>query len=351
MAQSPRTAVVTGASAGVGRAVACEFARHGWTIGLIARGKAGLMAARTDVERLGGVGLVLPADVADATAVMAAADRFVERFGGIRVWVNAAMATILAPVSDTTPEEFRRVTEVTYLGQVHGAMAALRHMRPKGYGTVLSVGSALAYRGIPLQAPYCAAKFATRGFLDSLRSELLHEESPIRITEVHLPAVNTPQFNWARNKMPKRPMPVPPVFQPEAIAREIYKAALQGPREVWLGTSAAKAILGDAAAPGLVDRVLSGQGYSGQQTKEPSRDRPDNLFEPMDRERDFGARGRFDDIASGHVTAINPLWLKMGAVATVGARAAGTLVLAVAWGRSQAAGLPAPGAAPDTVGQ
>ena len=341
MDNSLRTVVVTGASAGVGRAIASEFARNGWAIGLIARGEAGLEGARAEVEQLGGTGLVLPADVADAAAVATTADRFAERFGGIDVWINAAMATILAPVSDTTPEEFRRVTEVTYLGQVHGAMAALRHMRRQGHGTLLSIGSALAYRGIPLQAPYCAAKFATRGFLDSLRAELLHERSPIRVTEVHLPAVNTPQFDWARNKMPRRAMPVPPVFQPEAIAREVYRAALHAPREVWLGASAAQAILGDAAAPGFVDQLLSGQGYSGQQTDEPARDRPDNLFEPLDRNQDFGARGRFDEIASDRVRAIDPRWLRTGAVAAAGALAVGGLALAAAWGRSRGSETPA----------
>ncbi|TNC66817.1 SDR family oxidoreductase [Rubellimicrobium roseum] len=336
MAHNPRAVVITGASAGVGRAVACEFARHGWSVGLVARGQAGLEAARAEVERLGGRAFVLPADVAEAKAVGTAADRFADRFGRINVWINAAMATVLSPVSDTTPEEFSRVTDVTYLGQVHGVMAALRHMRGEGQGTIVSIGSALAYRGIPLQAPYCAAKFATRGFLDALRTELLHEGSPVRVTEVHLPAVNTPQFDWARNKMPRRAMPVPPVFQPEAIAREVYRAALSAPREIWLGGSAAKAILGDAFAPRLVDRMLSTQGYSGQQTEDQARERPDNLFEPLDRERDFGARGRFDDIASDGVTAFNPVWLKVGAIAAVGALAAGGFALGAAWGRSSA---------------
>ncbi len=324
-----RTVVITGASAGAGRAVACEFARQGWTVGLIARGRQGLEGARAEVERLGGVGHVLPADVADSAAVDEAANEFVGRSGGIDVWINAAMATVLAPVRQITPDEFRRVTEVTYLGQVHGTLAALRHMRGQGRGTIVSIGSALAYRGIPLQAPYCAAKFAVRGFLDSLRTELRHEGSPVRLTEVHLPAVNTPQFDWARNKMPHQAQPVPPVFQPEAIARQVYAAALRAPREVWLGASSVKAILGDAAAPGLVDRLLSSQGYSGQQTEEPALPRSDNLFEPMDRDRDFGTHGRFDAIASNRVHAFEPGRLRSAALVAAGALAIGGLTFAL----------------------
>lgn len=331
----PRSVVITGASAGVGRAIAREFARDSWALGLMARGRAGLEAARAEAEDLGVPAVVLQADVADAEAVDRGAAAFAERFGGIGLWINAAMATVLAPVAETTPEEFRRVTEVTYLGQVHGTLAALRHMRRQGGGTILSIGSALAYRGIPLQAPYCAAKFAVRGFLDSLRTELLHDRSPIRITEVHLPAVNTPQFDWARNKMPKRAMPVPPVFQPEAIAREVRRAAHFAPREVWLGASAAQAILGDAAAPAYVDRVLSRQGYSGQQTEEPAAERPDNLWSPLDEERDLGAHGRFGDIASDRVAAIDPARLRMGAAAA-GVAALGGLALAT-WARGRGA--------------
>lgn len=318
-----RRVVITGASAGVGRATALEFAAQGWCVGLIARGKAGLEGARADVERAGGIALVLPADVADAQAVQRTADAAVAEWGGIDVWINAAMATVLAPIEDVTADEFRRVTEVTYLGQVFGTQAALRQMKRQGHGTIVSVGSALAYRGIPLQAPYCAAKFATRGFLDSLRSELIHDKSPIRLTAVHLPAVNTPQFDWSRNKMPRRAQPVPPIYQPQAIARALYQAAQDAPRELWLGGSAAKVILGDAAAPTRVDQVLADQGYAGQQTDEPAQERPDNLFQPMDESQDFGANGRFDDAASSKVRAYDPGRLRGGAVVLAGLVAAG----------------------------
>lgn len=308
----PCVVVITGASAGVGRAVAREFAAHGWRVGLIARGRAGLEGARADVQARGGTALVLPADVADAAAVDQAAQAVMDQWGRIDLWINAAMATVLAPVSDITPDEFRRVTEVTYLGQVFGTQAALRHMRRQGRGTIVSIGSALAYRGIPLQAPYCAAKFATRGFLDALRAELIHEKSPIRLTEVHLPAVNTPQFDWARNKMPHRAQPVPPVHQPEAIAKAIHRAALDARREVWLAGSAVRAILADAAAPALLDKVLGDQGYSGQQTEEAAQQRPDNLFSPMDETEDHGASGRFGDQARTRVAAYRPARWRMG---------------------------------------
>ncbi|MBM3605848.1 MAG: SDR family oxidoreductase [Alphaproteobacteria bacterium] len=327
--QQSRVVVITGASAGVGRATAREFASHGWRVALIARGQAGLEGARRDVEAGGGSAMVLPADVADAAAVDRAAKAVIEAWGGIDIWINAAMATILAPVSDVTPDEFRRVTEVTYLGQVFGTQAALRHMRRQGHGTILSVGSALAYRGIPLQAPYCAAKFATRGFLDSLRTELLHEESPVRLTEVHLPAVNTPQFDWARNKMPNRAQPVPPIFAPEAIARAIHRAAIDAPREIWLGGSAVQAILGDAVAPALVDHILAGQGYSDQQTDDREPDRPDNLFKAMDESRDYGAAGRFGDEARPHVGTYHPARLRAAAAAVAGVLAVGAAALVI----------------------
>lgn len=314
----PRVVVITGASAGVGRATAQEFAAHGWRVGLVARGRAGLEGARADVERRGGTALVLPADVSDAEAVTQAAQTVMDRWGRIDLWINAAMTTVLAPVSEITPDEFRRVTDVTYLGQVYGTQAALRHMQRQGRGTIVSIGSALAYRGIPLQAPYCAAKFATRGFLDALRAELLHENSPVRLTEIHLPAVNTPQFDWARNKMPYKAQPMPPIHHPEAIAHAIYRAALEAPREVWLAGSAVQAILADAAAPALVDKLLARQAYSGQQTEEPDDDRPDNLFEPMDDQVDYGASGRFDEAARPHVSAYRPARLRAGAAAIAG---------------------------------
>ncbi|WP_265502457.1 SDR family oxidoreductase [Paracoccus beibuensis] len=320
--------VITGASAGVGRATAIEFAAHGWCVALIARGAAGLEGARADVERLGGTALVLPADVADAEAVDRAAAAVIEEWGGIDVWINAAMATILSPAHQVRPDEYRRVTEVTYLGQVFGALAAVRQMSMQGHGTIVSIGSALAYRGIPLQAPYCAAKFAVRGFLDSLRTELLHDSSPIRVTEVHLPAVDTPQFDWARNRMPHRPQPVPPIYSPEAIAAEVYLAGLAAPREVWLGGSAVQAILGDAAAPAIVDRVLARTGYSGQQTDRPAQDRPGNLFQPVDDRVDHGARGRFGSRAKSKVHRFQPARLRAGAaVAVAGMAAAGLVAL------------------------
>lgn len=338
MAAATGRVIVTGASAGVGRAVAVEFGRQGWRVGLVARGRAGLEGAREEVEHQGGTALVLPADVADAKAVEAAAERATQAWGGIDVWVNAAMATVLAPVRETIPEEFRRVTEVTYLGQVHGTMSALRRMSRQGHGTIVSVGSALAYRGIPLQAPYCAAKFAVRGFLDSLRAELIHDRSPVRVTEVHLPAVNTPQFDWARNKMPRRPQPVPPVYQPEAVARAIVRAAHEAPREVWLGGSALRVILGDAVAPGMVDRALARQGYDGQQTDAPAQARRDNLFEPLDEDRDHGMHGRFGDCAASEVMALRPGRLRAGAAVAAGALALGGLAVLLGAGRPRRSG-------------
>ena len=251
------TVVVTGASAGVGRAVAIAFAQKDWNVALIARGKESLEGTRRDVEAAGGHALVLPLDVADADAVFAAADQVVAEWGRIDVWVNDAMVTIFAPVNEIKPDEFRRVTEVTYLGQVYGTMAALRHMRPRNRGTIVQVGSALSYRAIPLQSAYCGAKFAIRGFTDALRSELDHERSRIRLTMVQLPAVNTPQFNWARSRMPRKLQPVPPIYQPEAIAKEIVRAALEAPRELWIGRSALKAIFGGMLLPLLGDRILA----------------------------------------------------------------------------------------------
>jgi NADP-dependent 3-hydroxy acid dehydrogenase YdfG len=306
------TVVVTGASAGVGRATAVAFAKRGWKVALIARGLDGLNGARREVESAGSEAIVLPLDVADSKAVFAAADRIAAEWGKIDVWVNDAMATIFSPVHKIEPDEFRRVTEVTYLGQVYGTMAALKHMRRRNHGTIVQVGSALSYRAIPLQSAYCGAKFAIRGFTDALRSELEHEGSRVRLCMVQLPAVNTPQFDWARNRMPKRLQPVPPIYQPEAIAREIVRAARDAPRELWIGHSALKAIIGTMLLPRLGDRILANEGYDGQMTAEPARpDRPDNLFEPV--AGDPGAHGRFDKVAHGKVIGFDPTGLRSGA--------------------------------------
>jgi NAD(P)-dependent dehydrogenase (short-subunit alcohol dehydrogenase family) len=285
--------VITGASAGIGRATACAFARHGWRVALLARGADGLEGARADVERLGGEALVLPTDVAVAEQVEAAADAVEARWGAIDVWVNDAMATIFAPAQEVRPEEFRRATEVTYLGTVWGTLAALRRMKPRGRGTIVQVGSALAYRSIPLQAPYCAAKAAVRGFTDALRCELAHERSRVHLTMVQLSAFNTPQFDWGRTRFDRAPRPMGKVFQPEVAARGIYWAALHRRREVWVGASAVKAIVGTRLIPGWLDRLLGRTAVEGQLTNEPlPPQRHDNLFEPV--AGDHGAHGRFD---------------------------------------------------------
>ncbi len=307
---SERTVVITGASAGVGRATAREFARRGWSVCGIARDAERLAAMCDEVRRFGSRALAIPADVADSDAVLAAADRVVDAWGHIDVWVNCAMVTVYGPVRDTTPQEYRRVTEVTYLGYVHGTLAALRHMRRQRRGTVVQVGSALAYRAIPLQSAYCAAKFATRGFTDSLRSELIAEGSPIRLTMVQLPAVNTPQFDWARNHMPLKPRPVGPVFQPEPIARAIFEAAQRAPRELWIGRPTMLAILANMIAPGVLDRVLARSALRGQMSLEPARSgRPGNLVSSVPGE--FQAHGRFDDSAHETTVAARPSVVRM----------------------------------------
>ncbi|ACL55462.1 SDR family oxidoreductase [Methylobacterium nodulans] len=318
-------AIVTGGTAGVGRAVAAEFARQGYDVAVLARGRRGLDATVAELRRLGARALGIEADVADAAAVFRAADEAASAFGGIDVWVNNAMVTMYAPVQRTHPDEFRQVTAVTYLGQVHGTLAALRHMVPADRGTILCIGSALAYRSIPLQASYCAAKAAVRGFVDSLRSELLHDGSRVRLTMVQLPAVNTPQFDWARSVLPRRLQPVPPIFQPEAIARHVVRAARRAPREIWIGMPAWKAILGTMAAPGLIDRFLARQGYRGEMTDAPAvPGRPDNLFAPVDTAP--GAHGRFDARAHGRVVAARPSTLKAGLA--LGLLAGGALLAA-----------------------
>jgi NAD(P)-dependent dehydrogenase (short-subunit alcohol dehydrogenase family) len=288
--------VITGASAGVGRATVRRFADEGASIALIARGRERLEAAAREVDAAGGRALVLPLDVADADAVEKAADETEEKLGSIDVWVNNAMVTVYAPVAQLTPDECRRVTEVTYLGSVWGTMAALRRMLPRDRGTIVQVGSALAYRGIPLQSAYCGAKHALEGFYDSLRAELLHDGSNVRLTVVQLPALNTPQFSWGRTKMPREPQPVPPIFQPEVAAEAVVWAAQNPRRELYVGWPTVKTIVGNKLVPGLGDRYLARTGYEAQQIEEPVRpDRPDNLFEPVP--GDFAAHGPFDDRA------------------------------------------------------
>lgn len=285
--------VITGAGAGVGRAAATEFARHGCDLALLSRDKDRLERAAIELRTLGVRVLAIPTDVADAAAVDAAAARVERELGPMDVWVNVAMATVFAPVHELTPEEFQRGTAVTYLGQVHGTMAALRYMRPRNRGSLVCVGSALAYRSVPLQSIYCGAKFAIRGFLDALRSELYHDKIKITITEVDLPAVNTPQFDWARNKMGHKARPVPPVYQPEVPARAIVFGAFNPRRQIWVGFPTIKAILANRIAPGLIDWYLSKTAYTGQLTDIPSDpNAAGNLFEPVT--GDFGAHGRFD---------------------------------------------------------
>ena len=288
--------VVTGASAGVGRAIAQAFARRGARLGLVARDAARLEQARAEVERLGGQALVWPADVSDAAAVAAAAAAVEDRFGPIDVWVNNAMVSVFSPVKQMRPSEYRRVTEVTYLGVVHGTLAALERMLPRDRGVIIQIGSALAYRAIPLQSAYCAAKHAVQGFTESLRSELYHDGSRVRVTMLQLPAVNTPQFDWVRSRLPHRAQPVPPVFQPEVIADAVVWVSEHEREEMYLGFPAVKAIVGNRLFPRLLDHYLGRTGYASQQTGEPEDpDRPDNLWHPV--EADVGAHGRFDAIA------------------------------------------------------
>lgn len=290
--------VVTGASAGVGRAIAREFAHHGAAIGLLARGRDGLEGARREVERAGSKALVVPTDMSDDNQVEYAADMVERHLGPIDIWINNAMVSVLSPVNRMTAADFRRVTDVTYLGYVFGTMAALRRMLPRDRGVIVQIGSALGYRAIPLQSAYCAAKHAVQGFTESLRSELIHDRSRVHLTTVQLPAVNTPQFSWIKSRMPFHPQPVPPIYQPEVIARSVYWAAHHRRREFSIGYPTVQAILGDKFIPGLLDHYLAWMGYDAQQTRERvSPDRPNNLYHPLP--GDYGAHGRFDDGAIG----------------------------------------------------
>jgi NAD(P)-dependent dehydrogenase (short-subunit alcohol dehydrogenase family) len=298
-----QTVVVTGASGGIGRAVAEAFGGRGATVALLSRGELGLAGAADDVKRAGGNALTYPVDVSDARAVFDVAERIEMEAGPIDVWVNVAFASVFAPFDQIRPEEYRRVTEVSYLGYVYATMAALRHMKPRNRGTIVQVGSALAYRGIPLQTAYCGAKHAIQGFHEALRCELLHEKSNVRVTMVQMPGVNTPQFSWVMSRLPKKPQPVPPIYQPEMAARAVlYAAEHPRRREYWVGTSTALTLASNAIFPGVLDRYLALTGFSSQQTKQPEEaGSPTNLWEPADgpQGRDFGAHGRFDDKAHG----------------------------------------------------
>jgi NAD(P)-dependent dehydrogenase (short-subunit alcohol dehydrogenase family) len=322
--QAGQVVVVTGAAAGVGRAVARAYGQRRAKVALIARGVDGLEGAKREIEAAGGQALVLPLDVADADAVERAAQQVEEQLGPIDTWVNVAMVSVFSPIKEMTADEYRRVTEVTYLGYVHGTLAALRRMLPRDHGTIVQVGSALAYRAIPLQSAYCAAKHAIKGFTESLITELLHDGSNVHTTMVELPAVNTPQFNWVKSRLPRKPQPVPPIFQPELIAKGILYAADNAAtrRELIIGWPAWKAIWGEKFVPGYIDHLLARTGYEAQQYDgAPDPDRRDNLWEPVP--GDWGARGDFDDRSQDWSWQ---LWIEMHRGA-VGAAAAGVAAL------------------------
>jgi NAD(P)-dependent dehydrogenase (short-subunit alcohol dehydrogenase family) len=329
--------VVTGASGGVGRATAVAFGACGDRVALLARGETGLAAAAKEVAAAGGSPHRYPVDMADADAVAAVAERIEQEVGPIDVWVNDAFSSVFAPFWEVSAEEFRRATEVSYLGYVYATMAALKYMRPRNRGAIVQVGSALAYRGIPLQSAYCGAKHAIQGFNESLRCELLHERSGVHVTMVQLPAVNTPQFSWVRSRLDKHPQPVPPIYQPEVPARAIvYAAAHPHRREYWVGSSTAATLMANAVAPGILDRYLARTGFGSQQNdKLPSGRREGNLTEPLDGtdEPDYTAHGAFDDMAH---TVDPQTWASRhhGVVAAAGT-AAGAL-LATAWRRARA---------------
>ncbi|MCU1670173.1 MAG: short-chain dehydrogenase/reductase [Blastococcus sp.] len=326
---NPQTVVVTGASAGIGRAVATAYGARGATVGLIARGEVGLAAAARDVEKAGGTAVVLPTDVADPEQVFAAVERMEAGTGPIDTWVNVAFTSVFAPFHQISPAEFRRATEVTYLGYVYATQAVLPRMKARDRGTIVHVGSALAYRGIPLQTAYCGAKHATQGFHEALRCELLHEKSNVRVTMVQMPAVNTPQFSWVLSRLPRHPQPVPPIYQPETVAEMVLFAADHPRRrEYWVGSSTTATLVANALAPGLLDRYLARTGFDSQQTDQPhDPDAPANLFSPADGDggHDFGAHGEFD---SRSRTWDPQLWASRhhGTLAAAGAAAATALL-------------------------
>jgi NAD(P)-dependent dehydrogenase (short-subunit alcohol dehydrogenase family) len=325
--------VVTGASGGIGRATAAAFGARGAQVGLVARGERGLNAAAREIEAAGGKACVVPTDVADPEQCEAAASEVESAFGPIDVWVNVAFTSVFSPFSEIAPAEYRRVTEVSYLGYVYCTMAALRRMKPRDRGTIVQVGSALAYRGIPLQTAYCGAKHAIQGFNESLRCELLHEHSKVRVTMVQMPAVNTPQFSWVLSRLPKQAQPVPPIYQPEVAARAVlYAADHPRRREYWVGASTMGTLAANAIAPGLLDRYLARTGFDSQQTDQPRpSDQPANLWQPADGTdgHDFGAHGIFDDQSTDRSAQ---LWASQhhGLIGLLGGVLGGTAAAALA---------------------
>lgn len=324
--------VVTGASAGVGRAVAHEFAKRGACIGLVARGRAGLAGAKREVERLGGKAIAIPTDVADPKQVFDAAKKVEEKFGPIDVWVNVAMASVFSPIKEMTPDDYQRVTNVTYLGYVYGTLAALKTMLSRDHGTIVQVGSALAYRSIPLQSAYCAAKHAISGFTDSLRCELIHDKSNVHVTAVHLPAMNTTQFGWVKSRLQRKAQPVPPIYQPEVAAKAVCWAAHHRRREVWVGHSTVEAIIGQKFIPGALDKYLGKTGYESQQLDQPEDPgRPNNVWEPLDDKQDHGWHGTFGQRSAKWSLQ---LWVDMNRDWLIGG-AIGATALALGWRRAK----------------
>ncbi len=335
MAQSRKAevVVVTGASAGVGRATARLFAQHGAHLGLLARGQVGLDGARADVEQLGGKALTIQTDVSDPEQVEAAASAVEDQFGPIDIWINNAMVSVFSPIKEMQPEEYRRVTEVTYLGQVYGTLAALKRMLPRNRGKIVLVGSALAYRGIPLQSAYCGAKHAIQGFSDSLQAELIHDHSKVDVTMVQMPAMNTPQFDWVKTRLPRKPQPVPPIYDPEVAAEAIYYAAHHHRREIFVGWMTNLVIWGNKFFPGFGDHYLGRSGYKSQQYDGlVSPDRENNLWEPVP--KDYGAHGDFDKRSHKSSTQ---LWLTTHpqalAIAGAAALSAGAALFAALRGK------------------
>jgi len=332
MTSQAAVVVVTGAGAGAGRAIAARFGREGWRVALLSRDPDRLEAAKCEIEAAGGEALAIPTDMADCEAVFAARDKVVETWGTIDAWVNCAMATLVGPIEELAAKDFERVVQVTLMGYVHGTKAALEVMRPKGRGAIVQVGSALAYRAIPMQAAYCACKFAIRGFTDSLRAELAHSKSKIKLTMVQMPGMNTIQFDWAKNLFKHKYQPVGGVYDPDVAARAVWRAVQSGPRELWVGSSAIEAIVGEMFMPPLLDRIVAKSGIDGQISDVPEvPGRPNNLYEAVP--RDVGARGRFGLEAKAQALTLDSTHARLGAYGLALALLAGAGALGYAAGR------------------